>query len=109
MIQFDQIQKLGKDNTDAALKSFGAVSKGAQAIAVESVDFAKKSLEQGTATMGKLADVKTLDKAVEIQVDYARSAYQDLVAQSTRMGELYASLAKDAFKPFETLLGKSPE
>ena len=100
MMQYDQIQNFGRDNAEAALKTFGAVSKGAQALAVESVDFAKKSFEQGTATMGKLAGVRTLDKAVEIQVDYARSAYQDLVAQSTRMSELYASLAKDAFKPF---------
>ena len=107
MIQFEQIQKLGKDNADAAMKAFGTFSKGAQALAVESADFAKKSLEQGTATMGKLAAVQTLDKAIEIQVDYVRSAYEGIVAQSTKMGALYASLAKDAFKPYETLRAKS--
>ncbi len=106
MIQFDQIQKLGKDNTDAALKSFGAVSKGAQAIAVESADFAKKSFEQGTATIEKLVGAKTLDKAIEIQTDYVRSAYEGLVAQSTKMGQLYANLAKDVFKPYETVVAK---
>src|SRR5829696_10089114 len=46
MQQIDQIQKLGKDNVDAALKSFGIVSKGAQAIAVETADYAKKSLDR---------------------------------------------------------------
>ena len=55
---------------DAALKSLGAVSKGAQAIAVETADYAKKSFEQGTATLEKLVGVKTLDKAIEIQTDY---------------------------------------
>jgi hypothetical protein len=107
MIQFDQIQKLGKDNADAALKSFGAVSKGAQAIAVESADFAKKSFEQGTATIEKLVGAKTIEKAIEIQTDYVRSAYEGMVAQSTKIGELYASLAKDLFKPYETLAAKS--
>jgi hypothetical protein len=107
MIQFDQIQKLGKDNADAALKSFGAVSKGAQAIAIESADFAKKSFEQGTATIEKLVGAKTLDKAIEIQADYVRSAYEGVVAQTTKIGELYASLAKDVFKPYETLAAKS--
>jgi hypothetical protein len=107
MIQIDQIQKFGKDNTDAALKSFGAVSKSAQAIAVESADFAKKSFEQGTATIEKLAGAKTLDKALEIQSAYIRSAYEGMVAQTTKMGELYASLAKDVFKPYETLVAKS--
>src|SRR3712207_3262726 len=104
MIQFDQIQKLGKDNADAALKTFGAVSKGAQAIAVETADFAKKSFEQGTATIEKLVGAKTLDKAVEIQAEYLRSTYEGVVAQSTKIGALYANVARDAFKPYETFM-----
>ena len=105
--QFDHFQKLGKDNAEAALKTLGAVSKGAQAIAVESADFAKKSFEHGTATIEKLVGAKTLDKAFEIQADYVRTAYEGMVAQSTKLGELYASLAKDAFKPYETLAAKA--
>ena len=57
MQQFDTIQKFSKDNVDAALKAFGTVSKGAQAIAVEAADYAKKSFEQGTATIEKLVGV----------------------------------------------------
>ena len=104
MQQFDNIQKLGKDNVDAALKSFGAVSKGAQAIAVETADFAKKSFEQSTATVEKLLGAKTLDKAIEIHTDFLKSTYEGLVAQSTKIGELYANVAKDAFKPYEGIV-----
>lgn len=104
--QFDSIQKFGKDNVDATMKTFGAVSQGAQAIAIEATDFAKKSFEQGTATLEKLVGAKSLDKAIEIQTDYVRSAYERFVAQSTKMGELYANVAKDAFKPFEGLVAK---
>ena len=101
------IQKFGKDNVDAALKSLGAVSKGVQAIAVETADFAKKSFEQGTATLEKLLGVKSLDKAIEIQTDYLKHAYEGFVAQATRMGELYVNLAKDAVKPFEGMVAKT--
>ena len=31
---FDDVQKIGKDNMDASMKSFGVVSKSFQAIAV---------------------------------------------------------------------------
>ncbi len=106
MIQLDQIQKLGKDNADAALKTFGAVSKSAQTIAVETADFAKKSFEQSTATIEKLVGAKTLDKAIEIQTDYLKNAYEGFVAQSTKIGDLYAAVAKDAFKPYEGLVAK---
>jgi phasin protein len=45
----DEMQKLGKDNMDATLKSFGALSKSLQAITVEIADFSKKVFEQSTA------------------------------------------------------------
>ena len=106
--QFDNIQKLGKDNVDASLKTFGAVSQGVQAIAIEVTDFIKTSFEQGTTTLEKLVGAKTLDKAIEIQTDYLKTAYEGLVAQSTKLGELYTNLAKDAYKPFEGVLANRP-
>jgi hypothetical protein len=105
--QFDQFQKFSQGNVDAAMKSFGAVSKSAQAIAEEAADYAKKSFEQGTATLEKLVGAKTLDKAIEVQTDYLKSTYEGFVAQSTKMGELYATLAKEAFKPYEGIVAKT--
>jgi hypothetical protein len=109
MIQLENIEKLGKENVDAALKAFGVMSKGTQAIAVETADYAKKSFEQGSATLEKLVGAKTFEKAVEIQTTYLKSAYEGFVAQSAKLGELYASLAKDAFKPYEGLVAKSAQ
>ena len=43
---FDEMQQFGRDNMDATLKSFGALSKSAQAIAVEIADYGKKMFEQ---------------------------------------------------------------
>ena len=105
--QFDNIQKIGKDNVDATLKSFGAVSKGAQAIATEAADYAKKSFEQSTAALEKLMGVKSLDKAIEIQTDYVKASYEGFVAQSSKMGELAANTAKEAFKPYEGVIAQA--
>ena len=103
---FDDIQKYGKDNMDVAMKSFGALSKGAQAIAIEYADYSKRSFEQGTHAVEKLFGAKSLDKAMEVQADYAKTAYEGFVAQATKLGELYADLAKEAYKPYEGLFGK---
>jgi hypothetical protein len=102
----DEFQQLGKDNMDATLKSFGALSKSMQAIAVEIADYSKKVFEQGTAATEKLIGAKSLEKAFEVQSDYFRSAYEGFVAESTKLGELYADLAKETYKPFESQLGK---
>lgn len=104
---FDELQKLSKDNMDVAMRSFGALSKGVQAIAVEVADYSKKSFEEGSAAAEKLLGAKSFDKAMEIQTDYAKSAYEGFVAGATRIGELYADLTKETYKPFEVLLGKA--
>jgi hypothetical protein len=103
---FDDVQKLNKDNLDIAMKSFGAVSKGMQAIAVEVADYSKKSFEDSSAAFEKLIGAKSLEKAIEIQSDYAKSAYEGFVAGATRIGELYADVAKETYKPFEVAVGK---
>jgi hypothetical protein len=102
----DEFQQLGKDNMDATLKSFGALSKSVQAIAVEMADYSKKVFEQGTAATEKLIGAKSLEKAFEVQSDYVKSAYEGFVAEATKLSELYADLAKEAYRPFESQFGK---
>jgi phasin family protein len=104
---FDDVQKLSKDNLDTAMKSFGAMSKGVQAIAAEVADYSKKSFEEGTAAAEKLFGAKSLDKAIEIQTEFAKSAYEGFVANATKIGELYADLAKESYKPLEAFAAKA--
>jgi hypothetical protein len=107
MMKLDDVQKLGKDNMDATLKSFGAVSKSVQAIAVEMADYSKKSFEHSTAAIEKLFTAKTIEKAIEVQSDFVRSSYEGFVAEATKLSELYADLAKESYKPFESYLTKA--
>jgi len=103
---FEDIQKLGKDNMDNAMKQFGTVSKGWQAIATECADYSKKSFEEGSAALEKLFGAKSLETAIEIQSTYVKSAYEGFVAEATKLGELYQDLAKESYKPFEGMMAK---
>jgi len=103
---FEDFQKLGKDNMDTCMKQFGTVSKGWQAIATEVADYSKKSFEHGTATLESLLGAKSLEKAIEIQTDYVKTAYEGFVAQSSKLGELYTDLAKETYKPLEGMIAK---
>jgi phasin family protein len=104
---FEDMQKLGKDNMDATLTSLGALSKGFQTIAVEMTDYSRKAFEDGTAAAEKLFSAKSIDKAVEVQSDYLKATYEQFVAQATKVGELYAGMAQEIYKPFETAMGKT--
>ena len=98
---YEDLQKLGSDGLEVAMKQFGAFSKGAQAIASEVADYSKQSFEATAATAEKLVGVKSLETALAIQSEFVKSAYDGFVARSTKLGSLYADLAKETYKPLE--------
>jgi phasin family protein len=103
---FEKAAEFGKEYMDNGLKSFASLSRGVQAIAIETTDYVKRSVEQSTQATEKLLGAKSLDKAFEVQTDYAKQAYEGFVAEMTKLGEMYADLAKEAYKPFETAVAK---
>src|SRR6266478_2554293 len=78
-----------------------------QTIANAYSDYTRKSLEETTSFVEKLTGVRSLDKAIEIQAEFAKQAYETFVAESQRICELYSELAKQIFKPFAGLLAKA--
>jgi phasin family protein len=103
----DEMHRLGKDSMDMAMTSWGAWSKSAQAIAVEVVDYSKKSLEGSAAAWEKLMGAKSLEKAMEVQTDYMKSSYEAFVSETAKLSELYVDLAKEAYKPIEGAFAKA--
>lgn len=98
---FEDLQKYSKDQIEAATAASTTISKSVQAIAAETTEFSKKSLESASAAFEKLVATKSLDGAIQVQTDYAKTAYEAFVAQNKKLGELYAGLAKEFMKPVE--------
>jgi hypothetical protein len=90
-------QQNGKELIDTANAS---VPTGFQAIASAYSDYAKKSFEDTMSFVEKLSGVKSFDKAIEIQTEYAKTAYETLVSESHKIGALYGDLAKQSYRPF---------
>jgi phasin family protein len=78
-----------------------------QTIANAYTDYTRKSFEETTSFVEKLTGVRSLDKAIEIQAEFAKQAYENFVAESQKICELYTELAKQIFKPFAGLLAKA--
>jgi hypothetical protein len=101
---FEDIQKLSQTNVDSAMKVFGEWNKNWQAIAAEMSDYTKRSFEESSSVLEKLMSSKSVEQAVEIQTTYAKRAYDDYMQQVSKIGGMYASMAKEAYKPVEKLL-----
>jgi hypothetical protein len=97
----------GNKQIDAAVAPANTLSIDFQTIAMAYSDYSKKSFEQTRAFVEKLSGVRSLDKAIEIQTEFARQAYETFVTESQKIRELYSGLAKQSFKPFEDLVAKA--
>ncbi len=97
---FEDIKKISDENTEKLAKSTSFVTKGVQDIAAATAEFSKDSIAKTTAAVQELTAVKSLDKALELQLKLGKEAYEAAVAHSTKINELSMNLFKDAFKPF---------
>lgn len=97
----EDLQQLSRSQMEATSQSAAAVSRGLQQIALEASDFSKKSIEDGSAAFGKFIGVKSLDGAIQVQSEFAKTSYDHFVASYTRFGELFSTITKEAYKPFE--------
>jgi hypothetical protein len=98
---FDSIQPAGNGHLNGVTMDFGSFTTTLQAIFTEGADYTKKSVETRLALGEKLLGAKSFETVIQIQTEYAKTAYADFVAQATKMGELHSNLAKAAFKPAE--------
>jgi hypothetical protein len=89
MFKVEDIQNYGKEQFE-----------GIQAIATAYGDYSKKSYEDTKSFVEKLSGVKSLDKAIEVQTEYAKSAYESFVAESQKIAGLYTDLVKQTYAKF---------
>jgi hypothetical protein len=97
----------GNRQIAAAGASADSLSIDFQTIATAYSDYTRKSFEETKAFVEKLSGVRSLDKAIEIQTEYAKQAYATFVTESQKIRELYSDLAKQTLNPFEGLVAKT--
>jgi phasin family protein len=92
-----------------AVASAEPVPVSLQTIANAYGDYTKKSLEETRSFVEQLTSVRSLDKAIEIQAEFAKHACETFLADSQKIWELYSELAKQIFKPLQGLLTKATQ
>ncbi len=99
-------QQNGNEQIGAAEAPTMAFPAGFQAIATAYGDYMKKSFEDTKSFVEKMSAVRSPDKAIEVQTEFAKTAYETFVAESQKIGALYGDLAKQSYKPFGGFVAK---
>ena len=79
-----------------------------QTIANAYRDYTRKSIEEFGSFVEQLSGVRSLDKAMTVQSEFVKRAYETSVAESQKICELHNRLAKLTLDPFKGLTSKAP-
>jgi len=99
----------GKKNLEAVVASATAAQKGVEALSAQTVAYGKKSWEDGVAAAQSLAQARSVQEALELQTNWAKSAAETYLAEVTRMTEVFTASVKDSFKPINERVTASVE
>ena len=79
-----------------------------QTIANAYRDYTRKSIEEFGSFVEQLSSARSLDKAMTVQSEFVKRAYETSVAESQKICELHNRLARQTFEPFKGLTGNAP-
>ena len=77
-----------------------------QAIATAYSDYSRRAWQESRSFVEKLMEVRSFDRAIALQTEFATRAYVDFVAESQKTCELYAELAQQLLRPWERVAAR---
>jgi phasin family protein len=95
----EEATELTKGNVEAIVASSKIAAKGVETLGQDAAEFGRKTFEQASAALKGLAEAKSPTDFFRLQSDYAKSAFDSLVAESNKVSEAVIKLAGDVAQP----------
>lgn len=93
---------LAKGNVEALVASSKVAARGVEQLSQEAADYSRRSFEQASNTFKSFAEVKSPTEFFKLQSDYARSAFDGIVAETSKMSEAMIKLAGEVAEPISS-------
>jgi len=107
--QYNEFTMFAKDNVDAVIAASNAYAKGLEVLTSELMNFSKNSLEESVAATKALFGAKTLQEMIELQTSITSTAFDKVISQTTRVGEVATKVAQEAFEPLNSRMNHAVE
>ncbi|TXC71828.1 phasin family protein [Sphingomonas ginsenosidivorax] len=96
---FEEMNAFGKGNVEAIVESSKIAAKAFETVGQDVADYAKTSFESSAAAFRTLASATSPTEFFKLQSDYARAAFDTMIAQSSRSTEKMLKLAGEIAQP----------
>ncbi|QAY76160.1 phasin family protein [Sphingosinicella sp. BN140058] len=95
----EELTELGRGNVEAVVASSKVAARGFETIGQEVAEFGRKTFEDASATLKSLAEVKSPADFFRLQSEFARTQFDALVAESSKLSETVIKLAGEVAEP----------
>src|SRR5262249_8808490 len=68
-------------------------------------DLTRRSFDQTTSFFEKFLGVRSFDKALELQTEFAKQAYDNFIAEAQRIRDLHRELSRQRLQRWEGFVG----
>ena len=106
---FEDLNEFNKGNIEALVESSRLAAKAAEQMGQSAAETARKNFEQVTAALKSFASVKTPTELFQLQSDYARTAFDAMIAETSKNSETMLKLAGDIFQPISSRFAVAAE
>jgi phasin family protein len=89
----------GQENVEAIVTSSKITTKAAETVGAEIAAYSKKSYEDSMAAAKELTNCKSVSEFFEMQTAFGKASIEGFVAEATKLNDMYAAAAKEAFAP----------
>jgi phasin family protein len=95
----EEMTDLAKGNVEALVASTKLAAKGVEKIGQEVAEYSRKSFEDASAAIKGFAEVKSPADLFRLQGDFARTQFDSVIAESSKLSETMIKLTGDMFEP----------
>ncbi|MFK7941326.1 MAG: phasin family protein [Paracoccaceae bacterium] len=105
----EEATQFSQQNMEALVESGKVMAKATEEMNAEMIAFSKKSYQDSMAAAKELTSSKSVSEFFEKQTEFAKTTFESYVAEATKLNDIYASAAKQAFEPLNARFSKASE
>lgn len=95
----EEFADLTRGNIEALVASQKTAAKYAETLSQGAADYGRRSFEEASAALKSFAEVKSPTDLFRLQSEFARSAFDQMVAESARVSETVVKMTGDVVEP----------
>ncbi len=95
----EEMTDLTRGNVEALVASSKVAARGIETLGQEVAEFGRRSFEDASAVVKNFSEVRSPTDFFRLQSDYARSAFDNIVSESSKMSEAVLKLAGEVAEP----------